>query len=296
MDKMKNVDIAIQVYGKPYQTLATLKSLMLHCGDHIDKIYFILEKKQPNNDEFDFVLKQFNNIIFFTPEYFLFISPPDKQKYEDEDYRYSLRYQYAWEKTDKKYLFITHNDILYKGDIIREMLNLLSKDEYAGIGQIVGCGNCPAFFAKKCDGDKFLEYNPSYAEVIELIEKYPPVRGQQHNSFLNKEQPMPLPECKINECACLLNLKRIKHEIIPYGSIDPFGTYVGIDLNNAWFRELNLKGYKFKNFNIYQYCKHGWGQALSGHLTLFNLYHYAQAEGEAFDYLMKYFPESLLDI
>ena len=43
----KLVDVAINVYGKPYQTLATLKTLMLHSGKHIDKIYFIQESKQP---------------------------------------------------------------------------------------------------------------------------------------------------------------------------------------------------------------------------------------------------------
>jgi hypothetical protein len=38
---MKKVDVLIPIYGKPWQTLCTLKSLMRHSGEHIDKIFFI---------------------------------------------------------------------------------------------------------------------------------------------------------------------------------------------------------------------------------------------------------------
>jgi hypothetical protein len=290
----KIVDVAINVYGKPYQTLLTLKTLMLHSGRHIDKIYFILEKDQPYNADFNLVLKQFSDIISFTPKYFLFIGPTDRRGYEDKDYRYSLRYQYAWEKTDKEYLFITHNDILYNGDIVGEMLKVLNNEEYAGIGQVGQCWNCVAFFAQECNGDKYLEYNPSYEEVMNLCKIYRPARDYCFFPLLDKKQPMPLPECRLNEFACLINLNKIKHEIIPYGAIDPFGTYIGIDLASSWFKDLHLKGYKFKNFDIYKYCRHGWGH--SGHGTLLNPDYYAEAEEQAFFYLKEKFPETLLII
>jgi hypothetical protein len=38
---MEKVDVVIHVYGKPWQTLCTLKSLMKHSGKHIDKIFFV---------------------------------------------------------------------------------------------------------------------------------------------------------------------------------------------------------------------------------------------------------------
>jgi len=289
----KIVDIVIQVYGKLYQTLVTLKTLMLHSGEHIDKIYFILEKEQPRkNEDFDFILKQFSNIILFMPKYYLFIYRTNRQRYEDKDYRYSLRYQYAWEKTDKEYLFVTHNDILYKGDIIGEMLNVLNNDEYAGIGEVGQCWNCSAFFAQECNGDIYLEYNPSYEEVMRLVKKNPPTRGNQFISLIDRKRPMPLPECRLNEFACLINLKKIKKEIIPYGAIDPFGTYIGIDLATSWFKDLYLKGYKFRNFDIYQYCKHGWAHPITGHRALFEPYYYALAEQKAFLYLKEKFPET----
>jgi hypothetical protein len=40
---MEIVDVIINVYGKPWQTICTLKSLIKHSGNHIDKIYLIEE-------------------------------------------------------------------------------------------------------------------------------------------------------------------------------------------------------------------------------------------------------------
>jgi len=42
--KIKNVDVAINVYGKPYQTALTIQSLLKYSGNHIGKIFLILEK------------------------------------------------------------------------------------------------------------------------------------------------------------------------------------------------------------------------------------------------------------
>lgn len=230
----KIVDAVINVYGKAYQTLAALKTLMLHSGKHIDKIYFIEEKEQPFNTDFNFIFGKFDNLIHFIPKYFFFISPTDRKRYIETDYRYSLRYQYAWENTDKKYLFIAHNDVIFKGDIIGEMLKTLHQhnDLDAGIGEVGACWNCPAFFAKKCNGDKYLHYNPSYEEVIDLMQQYPPKRTQEENSFFLDNvdiiKPMPLPGCRLNEWACLIDMGKIKHEVIPYGSTTPMGAYVGL--------------------------------------------------------------------
>ncbi len=95
----KNVDVAINVYGKPYETLVALKTLMLHSGRHIDKIYFIFEKTQPFGhtvSDFNFVIKNFDNIECFVPEHFLFISSTDRSRYHDKDHKFSLRYRYAF--------------------------------------------------------------------------------------------------------------------------------------------------------------------------------------------------------
>ena len=56
---MKNVDVIINVYGKPWQTICTLKTLMKYSGHHIDKIFLIKEKEQPYNENIDWVFSYF---------------------------------------------------------------------------------------------------------------------------------------------------------------------------------------------------------------------------------------------
>ena len=41
------VDIAINVYGKPFQTALAIRSLLKYSGDHVGRFFINLEKKQP---------------------------------------------------------------------------------------------------------------------------------------------------------------------------------------------------------------------------------------------------------
>ena len=244
---MKKVDVIINIYGKPWQTICTLKSLMSVSGEHIDKIYFIIEKQQPYDENINMVLDSFDNKIVYTPQEYVFIKRTDSNMISTDN-RYGFRYQYGIENSDKKHVFITHNDILYTKDIIGNMLNEV--DDCAGIGLIGQCWNCPAFNGGACNSDMYNDYKPSYIDVLNLIEKYPPARGQQHNDLISKSQPMPLPECRLNEFACLINTKITNTECYPYGNSPLFGSYDLIDLGSAWFKSLTMKGYKFKNYNI----------------------------------------------
>ena len=54
---MEKIDVIVQVYGTPWQTLCTLKSLMLHSGYLIDKIYLIEEFQHPFKDNIENVFK-----------------------------------------------------------------------------------------------------------------------------------------------------------------------------------------------------------------------------------------------
>jgi hypothetical protein len=291
----KIVDIAINVYGKPYQTLVALKTLVIHSGIHIDKIYFIREKKQPHGVNFDIIFNRIDNLIIFEPELFLSLDQAKRENFIDESYRHSIRYQYAWEKTDKRYLFITHNDVIYNADIIGSMLNILMNSNYVGVGQIGRCETCSAFFAGRCSGDRYLYFNPSYEEVVRLIDQYPLPSPEIHNAFLddlNKEQPMPLPLCRLNEWACLIDLEKIKHHVVPYGDIDPLGAYGKMDLGFYWFRHLNLKGFKFHHIDINKFCKHGWENHF-GHAVLLRTEYYIKSEDEAVEFLEDVLGENL---
>jgi hypothetical protein len=68
-DKFK-VDVAINVYGKPYQTALSILSLLKYSKKYINKIYINIEKKQP--EDFDeTILKELPidiPVIFYTPK------------------------------------------------------------------------------------------------------------------------------------------------------------------------------------------------------------------------------------
>ena len=68
-DKIK-VDVAVNVYGKPYQTVLSILSLLKYSKNHIDKIYIITEKNQPFGFEKSIIKELLNGlpVIFYTPK------------------------------------------------------------------------------------------------------------------------------------------------------------------------------------------------------------------------------------
>ena len=61
------VDVVIQVYGKPWQTLCTLESLMAHSQQWINKIYLTEEAKHPFGDNIDLVFEY--DFVYFAYSY-----------------------------------------------------------------------------------------------------------------------------------------------------------------------------------------------------------------------------------
>jgi hypothetical protein len=283
---MKKIDVCLNVYGKPYQTIITLKSLLKYSGYLIDKIFITFEPNQPEPLDINFLEKEINydKIFYHIPKYFLWINRSDINYFvSDTDYRLSFRYQYGIENTDKKYLFIIHNDVLFKSDILKSFLEKI--EDYAGIGQIGQCWNCPMFYENKCNGDKFENFKPSYDEVIEDTMKYPESRTFIFRGSIDKENPMPLPECRLNEWCCLLDMEIYKKEIYPNGNVLPFGGYFKMDLGDEWFRQMVLKGYKFKNVDINEWCTHGYFSEINrGHPSALNNEIYVRDEGLAEKY------------
>jgi hypothetical protein len=276
---MKKVDVVINVFGKPWQTICTLKSLLKHSGEHIDKIFIIKEKEQPYNENINFIFNFFKNLIVFEPsEYNFTLYSVNKT---DENERFKVRYQYGIEKSDKDFVFITHNDVLYEGDIIGDMLDQV--DDCVGIGPIGQCWNCPANSQNLCNGEKFNEWNPSYNDIKKL--KLPHVRTTL--SMIDKKNPKPLPECRLNEWSCLLNRKMIISESIKDVETPLFGEY-GIDLGTEWFKNMFLKGYKFKNYS--KNFEHSyWSELSSGHQSLLDKEMYDDSEKNAKEYYNKNF-------
>ena len=277
------IDVVIQIYGKPWQTLCTLKSLMLHSGKHIDNIYFITEKEQPYNDSIEFIKQYFNNLICFTPQEFHHYTFKFTGDYSNESSRYSIRYQYGIEKSDKRHVFITHNDILYTGDIVGDMLSKIG--DAVGIGLIGMCWNCSMNKAGICNTLLFDGFKLTYNKVLDVLEKYPTIRKYT----IDKENPMPLPECRLNEFPCLINREISVNECKPKGDTLPFG-YFGIDIGCQWFRSLFLKGYKFKTYDIGIFSTHGYyAQYPAGYPITLNERLYYKSEAMAKEYYEKNF-------
>lgn len=181
------IDVIINVFGKPWQTICTLKSLLKYSGNHIDKIYLIEEKEQPYAADISQVLAYFNNIIHYTPITYRFL--PRKESVGDlniQENRYVFRYVFR-----------------YTGDIIGDMLNII-KDNI-GVGSIGQCWNCPCKSAGVCNGENFNNYEPKASDIDFYIKKYPPNRGSHFLTFINWKKLKPLPECRLNEFACLIN-------------------------------------------------------------------------------------------
>lgn len=248
------VDIIISVFGKPWQTLCTLKSLMKYSSKHIDRIFFIQETHQPYNDQVDWVVNHFDNIDKVIPPNYNF---------------YGVRYQQGFFLSNKKWVFITHNDVLYTGDIIGEMLSICEGS--VGVGQIGQCWNCPANERGLCSGEKIDSFKPSYSEAVSLFpyKRTPP-------NFINKKNPMPFPECRLNEWACLVNREISLQEGEPYFGESNF------DVGVRWFRKMFLKGYKFKYYN--KNFIHGFWAGKSGYRVQLNKSEYFESERVAEKY------------
>lgn len=275
------VDVAINVYGKPYQTAVSLLSLIRHSGQHISKVYIIVERKQPHAINIDFLLQAISHEVeVYRPSVFLWTYP---MKYfrpllHIQQIRYAIRYQYAWEKSKTKYLFITHNDVLYKKDVIGYFLQNVG--EHIGIGQVGMCWNCPAYAAELCNCDNHLNYRPSKKEYEDLIKRYPSERNNVANRFRHKNAAWPLPECRLNEWVCMINLDKAIPLTMPVGDIVPFGTMM-LDVGTEWFHMVHQLGETVKNIKFGDYAEHGWAGNHSGHAALFNKSLYDNGEEKA---------------
>ena len=276
---LKSIDVCINVYGKPWQTLCTLKSLIKYSGQHIDKIYLIKERDQPYKSNIDFIFKFFNNLITYTPIKHEFWST--STNLTDEKERLSIRYQYGIEKSDKQYLFLTHNDVLYTGDILSDMLS--RADGMAGVGEIGQCWNCPANHIGICDGEKFYGWNPTYDEVINLPLPY----LRTTKELIDKGYPKPLPECRLNEWACLLDRDMMLKEQSFREKDSIFGLANTVDIGCAWFKYMTVKKYRFSHYN--KNYVHGYWASNAGHPTLIDETKYRLSEEEAMKYFYAHF-------
>jgi len=273
------VDIAINVYGKPFQTALAIRSLIKYSGDHVGRIFIKLEKKQPfgfdENQLRD--LLQDLDVVYYKPSLFLGWWQIQKRNWVNKllfkipMFRFSIRYQYPWEKTEANYLFLSHNDMVFHGDILANYLSKIENN--IAIGHIGQCWNCPAH-KTHCDGDRYWDYRPTMDELSKLYENWPVNRAIIWGLIQPGKASWPLPECRLNEHSALINMQIARKLTAPKGSFSPIGLMT-MDIGIKWFQDAANAGYKVVHDSFFKYAKHGmFNEAGSGHGALFdeNLY------------------------
>jgi len=288
MNSLKKVDVAINVYGKPYQTAVTLWSLMKYSGHRINKIFLSFEKQQPNNETLEELQKLLEGlpVEYFVPKYYLWINNyydgiKNKLKWFFPSFRHSIRYQYAWEKSKLNYLLVIHNDVIFQDDLVSYYLDQL-QGEFIGVGRVGQCWNCPAFQVK-CTPETYWEYRPTMDELRDLYKDFKEDRAVRQGLLNKKKSAWTLPECRLNELVAILNLKKAKPLTFPRGVIAPFGVFNNLDMGIEWFKGVNLKGFKIKHVNFEPYAIHAWTNEgkFGGHKALSDIDLYMQEESLA---------------
>jgi hypothetical protein len=267
------VDVSIAFYGKPYQAIATIESLMRHSGQHIDNIYITRERIQPHGDWSGIfkLIDVFKNRRINGHQVKLKINHPyhflgpgeanyDRTKH-DERYRQSIMFQYALEKTDKKYLCVMHNDMLFHGDMIGHMLEVVagSDSKVVGVGSIGQCWSCPGGpdWGNVCWSEKQEQYVPTQEEAIALQEKYATPRQEINLRVLRSGRVHPMPECRLNEYCALMDVETYRANTLPNGPIGCYGGgWNGTDLGTVWSHDMYQLGYRFRHVRLEDYVRH----------------------------------------
>ncbi|SBV99011.1 conserved hypothetical protein [uncultured delta proteobacterium] len=308
MADLPKIDVLINVFGKPYQTMLALLSLLRHSGQHIGTVYF---QEEPCTAEFERrdhsqILRLLGDrAVQYQAKHWCGISTTDVSRLTEEDYRLSMRYQYGWENAKQPYVLLIHNDIEVTGDIAGALLGAIG--EATGAGQIGQCWWCPAFEAGACSPERYTAFKPKYHQLMYMYNTgMDYTKRRAYNLGLNQsfwDNPWPLPECRLNEWCALIDLKKARPATMPYGNAAPIGAKypsgskigenwdrdVNLDTAVQWFRDMSLAGHTFTHYPIEQYVIHD----RLGCTKLDSAEKYVQAEMAAKLRLAEDYPDAL---
>ena len=272
----KKIDVFINVFSKPLQTALSLLSLLRWSGQHIGAVYF---HEEPCSSEFE--RKNHQKLLHFLKDIIIPFSIPlwlgtetteEQRLITDEEYRLSMRYQYGWERSDKRYALIIHNDIEVSGDIVGELLAGIG--DATAIGEIGQCWWCPAGQGGLCSSESYTSFKPKYHQLMYLYNLDMDYKKRRaYNLGLRREfhvQPWPLPECRVNEWCMLVDLHKARPATQPSGTATPIGALfasgakigdnwdedVNLDTGVQWFRDMNHAGHIFRHYPVEKYVRH----------------------------------------
>ena len=261
---MEKVDVAIQSYKKPESLVYTLLSLKKYCGNYIDTIYInddcsgnntiehyknkelqermspiklkIRENTKPSGYNITLLTKEMWKKKSFLEKIrligYFFINRLRYHKTSD-----NVRYQWAINNTDKKYIFLIHDDVKFFSNVLKKYLDTIEKDEkFAIVGDLGGCEFCEfGPCGEKCSPTKIL--NGEYP-----CNTYP-ITGKRKNP-INTLLGRYNRHCRINEWCCLVDVNVLRKLVNEYGIY--FGNYeCGGDVGTVFFEKIIKLGYKF---------------------------------------------------
>lgn len=304
------IDVAVNVFGKPYQLSLSVLSLLRQSGQNINKIWLQFE---PKGSAFDKIppyciyeyLKETGLAACEAsqPREWLGREPLDLKSMDSPDYRSRIRYQHAFEHSNAHLLFIMHNDVFILKDILSAMASAIG--EAFAIGPIGQCWNCPAannelmletLGLPACSPGSYQDVRLSREQLCQLYETAESkgifVRPYGRDGFQGEftSHPWPLPECRVNEWACLVNMEKVRDLVMPKGVVFPFGGFGScaghnLDIGVNWFRDLHRLGLQAQHFDVAPFMKHWVG---TGSKTRTR---YAHKEDNALLLLRKHFPD-----
>lgn len=307
VSKENLVDVAINIFAKPFQTALSLLSLMTHSEAHIGRFWLQFEPAGSRYDSItsyhiaDYLRDECGaDICVFQPETWFDCAVADKNRFHETAYRLALRFEYAFEMAKADRLFLLHNDVFFHKDIVGAMLEKMG-DAFA-IGPLGQCWNCPASneeISRKvmnqhaCESSSYSEYRPSFSQLQALYAEGDArklyKRSYSDGLSLFESAPWPLPECRINEWACLVNLNMTQALTIPFGKALPLGCYEQcgshtLDIGVSWFRAMHAHGLHACHFSTKGWLTHFVG---TGHKSRLR---YTQAEMHALSLLKRFYP------
>ena len=138
----EKIDVAMNIFAKPYQTALSVLSLLKHSGNHVGNVWLQFE---PYGSQYDIVspyaLVQYLGSLIgercrvFQPDYWLDLNAADPARFADDAYRYGIRYQYAFEHSTSRRLFLMHNDVLVLKDVLGYLGGLMGDAVAATLGR-----------------------------------------------------------------------------------------------------------------------------------------------------------------
>lgn len=302
--KRETADAALNIFAKPWETALSVLSLIKYAGKRLGVLHLQYEPFGSRYDLLDpallprYVREELGrDCALFQPEHWLDLKAPDPARLHDPAYRLGIRYQAAFEHSNARHLLLLHNDVFVYKDLLGALLDAAERAEAErgqapfAVGSIGQCWNCPArdsslmralFGRAACSPESFEEFRELFAGEngpARLHALYGEARKRgifvrPYDASFDRLS-WPLPECRVNEWACLIDREQTRPLTIPLGDALPPGAFapcadaatgraeagerdVTLDTGVAWFRGMYGHGLRAAHLPVEALMKH-WG-------------------------------------